>query len=71
MLDSETAATVTVAACPSQKIYKQKEMLDFILDVVLTLEHESDFDKDLVKKVLGSGLKEKFPLTRYYIPRHW
>ena len=48
--------------------YKQNEMVDFILDLLETLQKDNDFDKDIAKIMLATGLKQKYPLTRYYIP---
>lgn len=49
--------------------YKQNQMMDFILDVLKKLQQDNDFDRAIVKKVLGTGLKQHYPLTRYYIPK--
>ena len=51
------------------KQYKQNQMLDFILDLLETLQKDNNFDRGIAKTTLGIGLKQKYPLTRYYIPK--
>jgi len=48
--------------------YKQNQMIDFVLDTLEHLQKDNDFDGTIARKVLGTGLKQKSPLTRCYIP---